>query len=76
MIPKYEKSFHMFVEHVEMNLLINNTLHFDQYSRLGISFNIFRVFGHYFETNLKKDFHLFVELVEINPLMHNMKDLR
>ena len=41
-ISKFEKkSFHKFVEHVETNLLINNTLHFDQYPRLAICSNIF-----------------------------------
>ena len=37
MIPKFEKSFRKFVEQVETNPLINNTLLFDQYPRLSIS---------------------------------------
>ena len=28
-IPKFEKSFHKFVEHFETNSLINNASHFD-----------------------------------------------
>ena len=43
-----KKAFHQFVELVETNSLIYNTLHFDQYSRLAFRFNIFR-----FSTNSK-----------------------
>ena len=41
MTLKFEKSFDKFVEYVETNPLICNTLHFDQYSRLNIRSNIF-----------------------------------
>ena len=36
MILLLEKTFHKFVEHVETNPLIFNTLHFDKYSCLTI----------------------------------------
>ena len=46
MISKFEKAFHKFVELVDTNPLIYNTLHFDQYSRpLFVIANIFWNFG-------------------------------
>ena len=53
MIPKFEKSFHKFVEHVETNPYIYNTLHLDQYSCLAIRLNIILFSAIYSETNLK-----------------------
>ena len=72
MNPKFKKSFHKFVEHVDTNPLINNTLNFDQYSCLAICFDIFRFSAINSKTNLKFEF---VELVETNLLMYNIKDL-
>ena len=45
MIPKMKKNLkiHLFVELVETNPLMYNTLHFDQYSLLAIRLNIFRI---------------------------------
>ena len=54
MITKLEKSFHKFVEIVETNPLICKTLHFDQYSRLAICFNIFRFSAINSKTNLNR----------------------
>ena len=55
MIPKFEKGFHSFVELVETNPLIYNTLHFDQYSR---GLNIFRVLANNLKLKFEKSFPL------------------
>ena len=72
------KAFHYLVELVEMNLLMYNTLHSDQYSRIAICLNIFITFWQIIRKriqNLKKAFQKFVELVKTNPLMYNIKHL-
>ena len=38
---KFEKAFHKFVELINMNPFLYNTLQFDQYSRLTIILKIF-----------------------------------
>ena len=51
MIPKYEKKkIHQFVELVELNPFIDNTLHFNQYSRV---LNIFWFSADNLKTKLK-----------------------
>ena len=56
-MPNLKKAFYEFVELVEKNPLIYNTLQFDQYSRLDI-FWIFSVFGQNFENEFEKSFSL------------------
>ena len=71
-----KKAFHKFLEHVQTNPLIYNTLHFDPYSRFSICSNIFR----FSANNLKKNsnsektttFHKFVEHVETNQLTYKI----
>ena len=54
MITKFEKkASHWFVELVESNPLIYNTLHFGQYSRIVIVLNIFRFSAKNSKTNSK-----------------------
>ena len=48
-----KKVFRQFVELVESNPLIYNTLHFDQYSRLTILLDIFRYSAKISKTNYK-----------------------
>ena len=49
-----KKAFHHFVELVKTNLLLCNTMHFDQYSLLAILLNIFLFSANNSKTNLKK----------------------
>ena len=53
------KSFQKFVEHVETNPLIYNTLYFDQFPRLAIRSNIFRFSANNLKTNPKFEKKIF-----------------
>ena len=52
-ILKFEIAFHKFVELIETNSLIYNTLQFDQYSHLAILFDYFSFFDQKFRNEFE-----------------------
>ena len=68
LIWNLKKAFNYFVELLETNPLIYNTLQFDKYSRLAILLINFYFLAENSKTNLKfeKSFHYFLELFETN----------